>query len=646
MENILSDTSTTIAANKLTKERVVEEPRAELSKFGLTTEDRVLESFSCALYPKKSILTHGRMFITQHYLAFSGFPDTRVLLLLKDIAEVHRMNTLYYVPNALSIVTVDRTEYFFGSFIDRQQCYNLLTNLSNVGRKMASMDEFDASALTRTLEFGYIKKTELFSSRSQTINTSMSGSMASSSASPVSRNDSAGSGVRGDVSPKSTVLGSDAESDGSVLAANTAVAIEDRRSRSGRTKKQIDEGEEEDDGIDVSSLFAQRGIELLQEEIVNVPPRYAFQRLWRNGSAYRDFLVDEGELEMKEDEWSALKDPVVREDISKLPFRYEREFTYLHARTTMLMFGPKNAPTVQNHYLYIPKRRKKASECSDNSASSSNAIDSSAEESKSQEAKTTEHDSGDSAARIVDNETPSQGVVLTVTNLDGVPMCDVFRVTQYWSFHKNPQNSAQTVLRVGLNVFFVKSSMLKSQIYSGSKDEIVPFTAKWLKYAQSIEADLAEEEVKEEDDLLLLEADIATTSTGTATQDTEALGLRRRRASGSSNNGTTSTMHATTTAAARSDPYRAAVAAAGSVDANHTLAAARHPVVWGLVVAIACIAFVLYRQSVHSNNLAQQINLLSRRIESSQTAMEVALRQSKDMMGQMEQLLQRMERSE
>jgi hypothetical protein len=33
----------------------------ELSKFGLTSSDRVLESFSCALYPKKGIgLTHGR----------------------------------------------------------------------------------------------------------------------------------------------------------------------------------------------------------------------------------------------------------------------------------------------------------------------------------------------------------------------------------------------------------------------------------------------------------------------------------------------------------------------------------------------------------------------------------------------------------
>ena len=32
----------------------------ELKKFGLSIQDKVLESFSCALYPKKAILTHGR----------------------------------------------------------------------------------------------------------------------------------------------------------------------------------------------------------------------------------------------------------------------------------------------------------------------------------------------------------------------------------------------------------------------------------------------------------------------------------------------------------------------------------------------------------------------------------------------------------
>eukprot|EP01031_Cornospumella_fuschlensis_P037076 gene37076-45003_t len=50
-----------------------------VKKFGLSVQDKVLESFSCALYPKKGLLAHGRMFIMQHYVAFSGWKDMRVL---------------------------------------------------------------------------------------------------------------------------------------------------------------------------------------------------------------------------------------------------------------------------------------------------------------------------------------------------------------------------------------------------------------------------------------------------------------------------------------------------------------------------------------------------------------------------------------
>ena len=57
-------------------EAIKAEDLAELAKFGLGPgpRDRILESFSCALYPKKGLLSHGRMFVTPQYLAFSGWP--------------------------------------------------------------------------------------------------------------------------------------------------------------------------------------------------------------------------------------------------------------------------------------------------------------------------------------------------------------------------------------------------------------------------------------------------------------------------------------------------------------------------------------------------------------------------------------------
>lgn len=139
----------------------------ELAKFGLTNQDKVMESYSCALYPKKGLLTHGRMFVTQHYLAFSGWPETRVLLLVRNIKEVNRMNTLYYVPNALSVVMLDETEYFFGSFIDREQCYALLVSLNDVGKHMASLPDFDPTSDERSLEFGYLTQNNLFGGASE-----------------------------------------------------------------------------------------------------------------------------------------------------------------------------------------------------------------------------------------------------------------------------------------------------------------------------------------------------------------------------------------------------------------------------------------------------------------------------------------------
>lgn len=137
---------------------------SELSKFGLSAQDKVLESFSCALYPKKGLLTHGRMFITQHFLAFSGWPDTRVLLALSNIRSVEKSNTLGYIPNALSVTTSDGQEFFFGSFIERTQCLTLLTSLSEIARRIIAIQGEDFVADPRPLEFGYQSRNNLFGS--------------------------------------------------------------------------------------------------------------------------------------------------------------------------------------------------------------------------------------------------------------------------------------------------------------------------------------------------------------------------------------------------------------------------------------------------------------------------------------------------
>lgn len=54
--NSTSSTANTAAAGIVTSDKTY-----ELNKFGLSIQDKILESFSCALYPNKgSILSQGR----------------------------------------------------------------------------------------------------------------------------------------------------------------------------------------------------------------------------------------------------------------------------------------------------------------------------------------------------------------------------------------------------------------------------------------------------------------------------------------------------------------------------------------------------------------------------------------------------------
>lgn len=101
------------------------------------------------------------MFITQHYVAFSSWGDLRVLLSLRRIEKVNKATTLGYIPNAISIVMENKEEFFFGSFIDRELCYTLLTNLMQIEKRILQLhrddadDDNDDFLDDAHLEFGY-----------------------------------------------------------------------------------------------------------------------------------------------------------------------------------------------------------------------------------------------------------------------------------------------------------------------------------------------------------------------------------------------------------------------------------------------------------------------------------------------------------
>ena len=60
----------------------------------------------------------------------------RLLLALKDINRVEKCNTLYYIPNAILVNSETYGEFFFGSFIDRDVCFALLNNMSQIAKRL------------------------------------------------------------------------------------------------------------------------------------------------------------------------------------------------------------------------------------------------------------------------------------------------------------------------------------------------------------------------------------------------------------------------------------------------------------------------------------------------------------------------------
>jgi hypothetical protein len=117
---------------------------------------------------------------------------------------------------------------------------------------------------------------------------------------------------------------------------------------------------------------------------------------------------------------------------------------YLHPRTSMLMFGPKNATAKQIQYLYLP-----------------------------------EHKSGGDALGI---KKVHSGAILTATQFEGIPMADVFEVLQYWTFH-SVQNKRRTVIRVGVGLNILKTTLLKGQILTGVKEELAVLAKQWCDFS-------------------------------------------------------------------------------------------------------------------------------------------------------------------
>lgn len=368
----------------------------ELAVFGLDSSDKVLEVFNCALYPAVGLISQGKLYITQHYMAFIGFGGSwegmRILVALKEIVKIEKTNVMMIIPTAVQVTDSTGEEYFFGSFLDRDSCYSMLLNISEAEKQLAKIA--GSAVDNRNLNLGYQtgrperpkEDTRITEPRRRT----------------------------GDLLV--------AHSDSRVSEDPQAVRAEDMES------------------IDILSFFKENGISLLHEESVPYAVDAVFKTCWLHGLGFGDFLVHEGDLGLRYDEWAAAA-VTPEEDKAKLCYSFTRNFVFEHPRTTMLFIGPKNAPARQVHHLYT----------------GNNCV-------------------------ALDEWKPSQVINTTVSKFEGFPFANTFKVVQYWTMSVDPADASRTVVRLGVRLHFIIQTMFKSQIIAGTESELVKQAKRWIAY--------------------------------------------------------------------------------------------------------------------------------------------------------------------
>eukprot|EP01012_Entosiphon_sulcatum_P065481 TRINITY_DN94439_c0_g1_i1.p1 TRINITY_DN94439_c0_g1~~TRINITY_DN94439_c0_g1_i1.p1 ORF type:complete len:702 (+),score=99.34 TRINITY_DN94439_c0_g1_i1:118-2106(+) len=86
-----------------------------------------MEDFSCAY--QKVLLRQGRLYITQHNIAFYSVMATKFYIPFSEVEAIEKKVTLQLFHNAIQITTKSGEIHFFTSFIFRDQAHKILTDL-------------------------------------------------------------------------------------------------------------------------------------------------------------------------------------------------------------------------------------------------------------------------------------------------------------------------------------------------------------------------------------------------------------------------------------------------------------------------------------------------------------------------------------
>ena len=376
------------------------------------------------------------------------------------IDHIEKENTAVVIPNAIRVYMINGEEILFGSYIDRDPCYDLLS-ASIEAEKHYSLIKAEGQSHATNME-GVTAELSILRSSAAVASPSLS---ASDSTSDEADDDDGGD----DEGIGHRTVSADGGPGAMESHLRDVASAEDLTSLADTQRDSAESRESSIPQIPLSPVFMRnREVTLLQDEAIRVPVASVWDTCWRDGDGYASFLCGMGDFDVQVGEW---EDPTsdgggipCPEDTSELTFVAKRDCEYMHPRTSMLMFGPRNAPAKQIQYLFL--QGKGVSKYT-----------------RSLRSKGKSRDKGGAPVKLTSRVS---GLVLTVAQFDSIPMADDFKVLQYWSFEPAPDAPiSHTAVKVGFAVFYTKSSLFRSQIWSGIKEELLEQSSKWLTFAST-----------------------------------------------------------------------------------------------------------------------------------------------------------------
>ncbi|CDW84713.1 UNKNOWN [Stylonychia lemnae] len=107
-------------------------------------QEEIKNSYACAA--KLKILLQGRMYITTHRIVFHSYfndrnvffgSNTKIQFLLKEVKELEKQYSAMVFDNSMILKTIDNGEYFFSSYVNRDQCFDLIAETIKSKRKQS-----------------------------------------------------------------------------------------------------------------------------------------------------------------------------------------------------------------------------------------------------------------------------------------------------------------------------------------------------------------------------------------------------------------------------------------------------------------------------------------------------------------------------